>query len=73
MLSNLDRASRAASSNKRRAVEYVERAMANFFGLESDCAIFGNGQARGIEFGTMRDGVSAANYDLVESFADGAL
>lgn len=61
----------AVEGDRRTALEHLEKAMADFFGLESECAIFGNGQARGVEFDTMDEGVSAANYDIVESFASG--
>lgn len=74
MFTNTERSMAAAEEGTRRdAIEFLERAMANHFGLDSECAIFGNGQARGIEFGTMNEGVAQANYDLVESFGDAAL
>ena len=72
LFSNLDEAyARADAGRRNKAIESMERAMANFFGKDSECSIFGTGQLRGIEFGVIKGGAAFTNYDIVESFADG--
>lgn len=53
------------------ALESMEKAMAAFYGVDVDCAPFGNGQARGIEFATTTRGVGLANYKISEAFYEG--
>lgn len=72
MLSNLERA--YLSARRRRAssaLVHWERALANHYGQDSTCSIFANGQARGIEFGVMKAGVSVANDEIGDAFGAG--
>lgn len=72
MLSNLERA--YLSAQRRRAssaLVHWELALANHYGQDSSCSIFANGQARGIEFGVMEAGASAANYAIGDAFGAG--
>lgn len=48
-----------------------ERAMAVYYGADVDCAVFGNGQSRGIEFGTLKEGMAETNYLVGEEFGEG--
>ncbi|GMH37972.1 hypothetical protein BSKO_05856 [Bryopsis sp. KO-2023] len=49
-----------------------EKGMAAFYGEDVDCAPFGNGQARGIEFGLTMKGVGNAAYNIAATFGAGA-
>lgn len=48
-----------------------ERAMAVYYGEDVDCALFGNAQSRGIEFGTLKEGMAETNYEVGELFGEG--
>lgn len=49
------------ANNAAGAISSLDKAMAVYYGGDIQCSPFGNGQARGIEFGTVADGVSATN------------
>jgi len=49
------------ANNAAGALNSLDRAMAVYYGGDIQCSPFGNGQARGIEFGTVADGVSTTN------------
>lgn len=64
---------KASNGNKGGALTSWDKAMAVFYGSDVDCAVFGNGQSRGIEFATLRMGVGLANYLIAEEFGKGIL
>lgn len=64
--------SKTEANNPEGALISLNRAMATFYGGNIDCSPFGNGQARGIEFGTIEDGVSKANMEVHASVKAGA-
>lgn len=53
------------------ALNYWELALANYYGRDSRCSIYANGQSRGIDFGTMEQGVSATNEQIAKAFGAG--
>eukprot|EP00210_Caulerpa_lentillifera_P001487 g1426.t1 len=72
MFSNLEQAYSSLSTRRYApALKAWERALANHYGRDSTCSIFANGQARGIEFGTMFGGVSIANDEIGDAFGAG--
>lgn len=60
------------ANNPEGALNSLDRAMAVFYGGDISCSPFGNGQARGIEFGTISDGVSKANKEVHAAVKAGA-
>lgn len=49
------------ANNAEGALNSLDKAMAVYYGGDIQCSPFGNGQARGIEFGTIANGVSDTN------------
>lgn len=62
---------KAESNNPRGALVSWDKGMATYYGAEEQCSPFGNGQARGIEFDTMRDGVAMTNSAVHGAFLRG--
>lgn len=62
---------KAESNNPRGALISWDKGMAAYYGAEEQCSPFGNGQARGIEFDTMSDGIAMSNSAVHEAFLRG--
>lgn len=73
MFHHLDSAKlKAESGNLASALKSWDKAMSVYYGADVDCSPFGNGQARGIEFGLMSDGISMTNSAVHSAFLEGA-
>lgn len=69
---HLDKAvTKYEAGNSGSAVVDWDRAMAAYYGVDTSCAPFGTAQSRGIEFGTISEGVSDTNRAIHDQFFQG--